>query len=57
MSHWLETERQAIQDQDFFRMGIDERRKFDDWERNKERAGELVDELIGAEDDVERARR
>lgn len=57
MAHWIEQERQWLQEHDLFMRSIDERRKFDEWERNKERAGELVDELIEAEDEVERERR
>lgn len=55
MAHWLEQDRQWAEDQDRVRMGIDERRQWDEWERNKERAAEPVEE--SPEDEVEREQR
>jgi len=40
--HWLQQEEQAIQSRDWLQRGIDERRKWDEWERRKERAVEEI---------------
>jgi hypothetical protein len=55
MAHWIDQERHWLQDQDHFRMQIDEVRKWDEWERRKERAAEPVEE--SPEDEVEREQR
>jgi hypothetical protein len=52
---WIEQELQWMREGDRVQMGIDERRKWDEWETDKERAADAVEP--SPEDEVEREQR
>jgi hypothetical protein len=46
MSNWLQQEQGWLQAGEFFQRQIDEARRFDEWERRKERAAETDEDPV-----------